>query len=145
MAQLQKYQEGMGDDPTPFKKPNGERCGICGLSYSAFGMAAQHGKMAEYKKNVIERNTIGNQAIHKTFLLMHQSWIKEYNQERRSTAAVGKKFLRRLSANGQLNVKARYVEVRKTVKLLLPAVRKTSSRKIFGMRSRMENMTRARK
>ena len=50
-----KYQEGMGHDPTPFKKPNGERCGICGLSYSASGMAAQYGKIKDYKKNVIEQ------------------------------------------------------------------------------------------
>lgn len=71
-----KFLEGAADDPTPFKKPNGERCGICGLSYSASGMAAQHGKISDYKKNVIESITEETQVIHRTFLSMRGHWIK---------------------------------------------------------------------
>ena len=81
-------------------------------------MAAQHGKIAVYKKNVIEKNTDETQGIHKTFLEMRKSWIKEYNNEWAATTAAGKK-LRRLSVAGQIQVKSRYVEVRKTMKTVV--------------------------
>ena len=51
----QKYLQGYGVDPTPFKKPSGERCSICSQSYIASGMSSQHGKICLYKKTVIEK------------------------------------------------------------------------------------------
>ena len=63
---------------------------------------------------MIEQITDGNQGIHKLFLEMRKSWIKEYNNDAAATAS-GKK-MSRLSVAGQVKVKSRYVEVMKTMK-----------------------------
>ena len=113
-----KYFQGHGDDPTPFKKPSGERCSICSQSYFVSGMSSQHGKLEAYKKNVIEKTTDENQTTHKTFLQMRGVWIKQYNDQQKANqapTASGKKKTA-LSVAGQSKVKSRYVEVRKEVK-----------------------------
>ena len=118
----QKYPQGLGHESTPFKKPSGFLCGICSQSYSASGMAAQHGKINVYKKNVMERSTTENIATHKVFLDMRAIWIKEYNDEHKpglhndSFTASGKKMKTKLSVAAQRKVKSRYVEVRKQTK-----------------------------
>ena len=52
-----KYLHGVADHPMPFKKPTGDSCGPCVLCYAASGMNSQYGKISNYKKNVIEKNT----------------------------------------------------------------------------------------
>jgi hypothetical protein len=115
----QKYPHGLGDDPTPFKKPSGDACTICSQSYVASGMFAQHGKLSVYKKAVIDKNTAESTAIHKVFSEMRAIWIKEYNVEHKSNfpafTASGK-LARRLSTTGTTKMKSRYVEVRQQTK-----------------------------
>ena len=108
-----KYPDGHGDDPTPFKKPSGARCGICGQVYATSGMATQHGKLVEYKKNVLDKQSDDNTAAHKVFLKMRVCWIDQYNVEHKT--AFGKKKMA-LALAGQSKVKSRYVEVRKEMK-----------------------------
>ena len=116
-----KYLEGVADDPTPFKKPTGDRCIPCSLSYVASGMSAQHGKITAYKANVILKNSDDNAALHKVFLEMRSTWILEYNREHLakglgSSSTASGKFSCWLSQSGNKKVKSRYVEVRKTTK-----------------------------
>ena len=105
-----KYPQGATGCPDPFKKPTGDLCTPCVQSYGASGMSVQHGKISDYKKNVVMKAT--EASTHQVFLEMRAHWIKKFNDDHRdSSTASGKK---RLSLKSQADLKERFVEVRKS-------------------------------